>query len=225
MINPALNYSVLCILQYFYNETYLHQHGQQEHPYCESCERPFRSQNNLETHLKSSAHQPRTLVCPGRKCSKRFISGAALILHLESGACRSGMTRDRINRLAVQFDPTNVITNPARLLQGPDGYALPQKTITTIATSLAWNGRKFECFLCHREYQTLAALNQHLDSPAHDDEIYRCPRGWQGCGAEFRTLSALCQHVESEQCSIRRFNDPMQSVIGSMASALKGLIL
>ncbi|CCM05280.1 uncharacterized protein FIBRA_07492 [Fibroporia radiculosa] len=135
------------------------------------------------------------------------------------------MSRERINRLAVQYDTTNVITNPSRLIEGSGGYTLPERTVTTWATERSFNGTKYECFLCHREYRTLAALNQHLGSAAHDDDIYRCPRGWQGCGTEFRTLSGLCQHVEAERCGIRRFNDPMQSVITSMSSALRGLIL
>jgi len=120
---------------------------------------------------------------------------------------------------------SNIVTNPARLLGGPGAYALPERSVTSWSTSLSFNGRKYECFLCHKEFEALERLNQHLESPAHDEEIYRCPRGWQGCGKEFRTLSALCQHVESEKCGIRRFNDPMQKVVGSMASALKGLIL
>ncbi|KAF9807915.1 hypothetical protein IEO21_08032 [Rhodonia placenta] len=203
----------------------LDEHRADEHNCCVECARNFQSQQNLQTHLKSSAHRDRTLPCPGRKCTKRFISGAGLLLHLESGMCPSKLTRERINQLAVHYDRTNVITNASRLVAGPDGYAMPQPPVISIATSLSFNGQNYECFLCHREYKTLDRLNQHLSSPAHDDEIYRCPKAWDGCGAEFRTLSALCQHVESEQCGIRKFNDPMQNVMEKMSAALKGLLL
>ncbi|KAI0920684.1 hypothetical protein AcV5_010359 [Taiwanofungus camphoratus] len=202
----------------------LHEHNRQKHPYCTSCKRVFQSQNHLNTHLRSSIHQPLAYTCPGRKCGKSFVSTAALLLHFESGSCPSGVTRHSVDRFAIQNDSSRVITNPARLIRGPDGYAGP--TVTKMwATERAWNGNKYECFLCHREYRTLSALNQHLGSAAHADKIYRCPTRWNGCGTEFRTLSALCQHVESEQCGVRRFNDAMQNVLGSLSNGMRMLTL
>lgn len=203
----------------------LQQHRINKHNCCVPCNRYFASVQALRSHLQSSIHQPKSVLCPGHKCSKRCKTAAGLVNHLESGACRSGMNRARINALAVEFDKTNVITNRARLLSGSNGSCAPRPLITSIATSLSFNGRSYECFMCHRQFQTLDRLNQHLASPAHDDEIYRCPKAFQGCGKEFRVLSALCQHVESGKCGIRRFNAPMQKVIGSMSSALKGLLL
>ncbi|KZT03222.1 zinc finger protein, partial [Laetiporus sulphureus 93-53] len=93
------------------------------------------------------------------------------------------------------------------------------------ATSLSWNGSKFECVLCHKEFSHLGCLNQHLNSPAHDEEIYKCPRGWQGCGTEFCMLSALCHHVESEQCGVHRFNKAVQEMVGSLTSDMHCLTM
>lgn len=36
-------------------------------------------------------------------CSKLFVSVAAMILHLESGACVSGMNREQLNDLLLPF--------------------------------------------------------------------------------------------------------------------------
>ncbi|CCM05279.1 uncharacterized protein FIBRA_07491 [Fibroporia radiculosa] len=215
----------LCI-KFYDDHLTLQAHCREEHPlYCGTCRRWFKNESGLEGHLKSSIHQERTLACPGRLCTKLFLSGAGLVNHLESGACRSGVSRQQINCLAIQYDKNNIITNPARLIHGSDGYAAPESVVTIWATESAFNGRMYECLLCHREFRKLHSLNEHLGSPAHDEEIYRCPKDWQGCGAEFRTLSALCQHVESESCGIRRFKDPMENVIGSISGSMKKLVL
>ncbi|KAF9805514.1 hypothetical protein IEO21_09012 [Rhodonia placenta] len=203
-------------------------HGPQElvdhrvaaHHCCVNCNRLFKSHQSLQMHLKSSFHKERTVPCPGQGCTKLFLSGAGLVNHLESGACPSRTTRHHVNKLAVRYDETNIVTNASRLLTGPDGHMQPKLPVVSIATSLSFNGTQFECFLCHRAFKTLGRLNEHLASPAHDDEIYKCPALWDGCGAEFRTLSGLCQHVESETCGIRRFNRHMQNVISEVTTAV-----
>lgn len=208
---------------YFDKSLALIQHHRTQHRYCNICDLAFRDGEAIEAHNVSAEH---TLIsCPGRKCNRRFGSAAALISHLEFGACSSKMNRNKINQLAVDLDRTNVITNPLRLLRAPDGYAAPPHPIINIATELSFNGQAYECFLCHREFKKLEGLNQHLVSPVHEAAIYRCPQQWQGCNTEFRTLSGLCQHVEKQRCAVRRFNRPMQKVVESMASAMKGLVL
>lgn len=206
----------------FFNSAHgLHQHNSQSHYYCSDCRRLFHSDSNLQHHLRSTLHAGATVPCPGKKCNKMFVSGAALVLHLESGTCPSRITREQVNRVAAKYDKQHIITNPARMIAyGDNGGG---QSVTTWATERAWNGVRYECFLCHREYRTLESLNQHLASPAHEEKMYRCPRGYSGCGAEFKTLSALCQHVESEQCNIRRFNSKMQNYLGDLTSNMKRL--
>ena len=84
------------------------------------------------------------------------------------------------------------------------------------ATERAWNGLHYECYLCHRTFASLPALNQHLNSPRHEDDLYHCPTGLRGCGSEFRTLSGFCQHLESEQCGVHRFKDALNSYIDAI---------
>ncbi len=39
-----------------------------------------------------------------RGCEKSFVSDAGLLLHLESGACVSRMTRAKIDRIMAKYD-------------------------------------------------------------------------------------------------------------------------
>jgi Zinc-finger of C2H2 type/Zinc finger, C2H2 type len=163
--------------------------------------------------MNSKVHQSANFPCPGRDCGRSFISAGALTLHFESGKCPSGMTRDQLNRLVVRADTNHYITNPSRLLTGPQGWSEPPAPASMWATERSWNGSAYECFLCNSTYTSLVHLNQHLKSPRHQDKIYRCPKS--DCKVEFATLSGLCQHVEGGSCGVRRFRqvrDTMDSL-------------
>ncbi|KAH9969338.1 hypothetical protein BJV74DRAFT_737164, partial [Russula compacta] len=191
----------------------LQSHDRDVHTYCTECKRSFQSQSNLRSHLNSKLHRPTNVRCPGRGCNRAFVSAAALTLHFESGTCPSGMTRKQLDRLVVRVDTNNYITNPDRLLTGPLGQSQPPSTTRMWATDRSWNGGAYECFLCNATFQTLARLNLHLQSPRHEDKIYRCPKS--DCRTEFVTLSGLCQHVEGGSCGVnmfRRVQDVMESL-------------
>ncbi|KAF8148788.1 hypothetical protein K438DRAFT_1625326 [Mycena galopus ATCC 62051] len=134
--------------KFFQNELGLHEHYRQStfHHYCVPCKRLFQSASNLTSHQNSSLHRPKDVPCPGKGCGLAFVSRSALILHLESGSCRSGADRQTINRYT-----------------------------TYVASARAWNGMEYECYLCHAGYRTLASLNQHLASPRHQEKQYICP--------------------------------------------------
>lgn len=189
------------------------------HWYCEPCDRTFKSESNLESH--SSIHKSRAVKCPGSRCHDGFVSQSALFQHLEAGRCPSGMTRAKLNENVIRLDRNNLVTNPARLIRGPGIYSTT--TTTMWATDLSWNGDAYECFLCHKEFDALNHLNQHLASPKHQDKIYRCPN--QGrCGVEFTTLSALTQHVERDKCGVQRFR-AVQDAMAALSRGLKGLTM
>ena len=212
--------STLLPLQFFKNDNGLHEHRRQKHAdvYCAPCKRMFQNATNLRSHERSAVHQGRDVRCPMQNCGRAFVSRSALVVHLESGACASGMTRRMIDDLVRRLDTGGVITDPARMIgYGGDGGAAVQTEVR--ATARAWNGREFECCLCarYRGFATLARLNQHLASPAHADKVYRCPPLLSGCSAEFATLSGLVAHVESERCGVYRFKASMDRAIDSIA--------
>lgn len=76
--------------------------------------------------------------------------------------------------------------------------------VENIATERSWNGYGYECYLCHREFGSLTGLNQHLKSPAHEQNLYKCPN--RACGREYKLLSGLVQHFESESCGVMKFS-------------------
>ena len=219
----------------FTNEYGLQEHYRQSnfHYYCSPCKRLFQSESNLKSvyqyhrkfiytiftdrlplqHLNSSVHRPKDVVCPFKGCGKKFVSRSALVLHLEEGACRSGVDRTTINRYVRQYDTNNIITDPSRLLTS----GTTSDNTKYYASARSWNGYGYECYLCHNSYSSLVSLNQHLASPIHQDKIYICPAST--CRARFRTLSGLCQHIESEKCGVSKLKAvqyTMDSFFGQM---------
>ncbi len=185
----------------FVNEHGLKEHYRQSerHHYCFPCNTHFVNDHNLRQHLNSGIHRPKNTHCPFG-CGSSFISNSALVLHLEAGACSSGVNRNAVNRYVRQLDTNHVITDPSRLITGGSSG---NEEIEYYATDASWNGSGFECYLCHNVYSTLKGLNQHLASPRHQDKIYICPG--VNCRIHFSALSALCQHIESGRCDVLKF--------------------
>ena len=113
-----------------------------------------------------------------------------------------------------KLDRNNVITRPMITLPG-------YSNVETIATDRAWNGQAYECYLCAREFTSLNGLNNHIKSPVHEQNLYRCPK--MSCRREYKLLSGLVQHVESESCGVMRFGtvqsharSGIQNMVGRM---------
>lgn len=158
-------------------------------------------------HLRSRLHAGGAIKCIG--CSRTFPTISSMTLHLESGTCPSGATRQKVNETVRFHDRNNLITD--RLLTYSDS-----NDTETWATSAAWNGYAFACYFCHREFRSLQALNQHLKSPAHEQKLYHCPK----CSVKFNLFSGLVQHVESESCGISRFTD-VKNAMNRLTSSLR----
>ncbi|KAG2153536.1 uncharacterized protein EDB93DRAFT_222754 [Suillus bovinus] len=193
----------------------LHEHNRQKHAnvYCVPCKRLFQSPSNLHSHLNSSTHRPKDIICPFNGCDLGFTNKSALILHLESGSCRSGVNRRVVDNWVRANDRSNVITNPARLITAGE-----RANVKLIATEQSWNGEAYECVLCHSQFRTLMNLNRHLDSPRHQEKVYRCPLNT--CQKHFASLSGLCQHIESERCGVTKFRavqDAMNDLFAGVA--------
>jgi hypothetical protein len=89
-----------------------------------------------------------------------------------------------------------------------------------IASSASYNYNRscYECYLCHKGFEQLESLNQHLNSPVHKEKAYHCPG--RACGGEFSALAALFNHLESESCGTVRF-DAVQRNVGGILSGKK----
>lgn len=197
------------------------EHKDDNHWYCIPCKRLFKHEGALRGHQRSSIHQPKTISCPGRGCGKTFIERSHLLLHLESGTCSSGANRHLVDKHAVQMDRKNIITNRGKLIQYPDGSYSKPPTVEYWATEYSFNGRNYECALCHNEFSKLQHLNQHLQSPAHADKLYRCPPAGNGCNTQYPTLSALLQHIETSNCGIQRFRGRARDLVDDVTGKMR----
>lgn len=85
-------------------------HGPTE---CTECQREFPNQAALKKHQASVVHNPLSdLKCiASAKCKQEFHSPSALLHHLESGRCHSGLTRRELNRLVQKNDTDRLISS------------------------------------------------------------------------------------------------------------------
>ncbi|KAF9869302.1 hypothetical protein CkaCkLH20_13219 [Colletotrichum karsti] len=186
----------------FYEEGDLRQHEHEQHFKCNLCDRYFQNRNNLNQHLNSSIHRTSTIMCPF--CKKTCATATGLIHHLEHGSCPNApLNREKLYEAVRSRDPNGVLSKKLLEWNG---------TLTFTATEKTWNPkhRAYECYLCHRHFNKLEYLNQHLNSPAHKQNLYHCPN--RRCGKEFTTLAAVINHLESESCNYMRFNAVQQHV-------------
>ncbi|KAL9046034.1 MAG: hypothetical protein Q9206_007177, partial [Seirophora lacunosa] len=202
----------------FSSQAALDEHKDEEHPpnYCYGCKRRFPNLNNLNMsldtftngasarqHLKSSTHTGKNAKCPW--CPSKFTNLTGVCLHLESGACPSGINRQQIDQYCRQVDPDHFFTTK-QIGWHPDDDS--SSTTMPLATgSAAWDGSCYRCYLCPNGFRSVKALNQHLASPAHRRKIYHCPR----CRREYAALSGLVNHLESESCGRFRFEGGVQT--------------
>ena len=89
---------------------------------CYICQRTFAEKSDLKQHLRSIKHRPLSdIACVASdKCKRRFGSPSALLHHLESGTCCSGIDRHTVNNFVRDNDPERIISNgpvPQRFLE------------------------------------------------------------------------------------------------------------
>lgn len=173
-----------------------------ERHYCYDCAKTFQSENALRMHLNSSTHRGKNAACPF--CKTAFTSASGLSHHLETSSCprAKSLNYKTIFQAISERDCHGLLTN--KLLTCPDFDT------QNIASSAAWNGSGYECYLCHREYDTLQALNQHLSSLAHSGKLYHCPN--RSCNRQFGRLASFFNHLESESCNFVRFEKVQKHV-------------
>jgi len=169
-------------------EKHMDANGHWEH-WCKKCERKFSNKNSLDQHLKSRAHLGATIACPF--CKTGFVTASGLSHHLEGGSCPKAQSLDRqkIWQLVRKRDPSGFITK--NLLEFP-GYTLSQEwnprsawngygyecylchrafeesgSLTQHLKSPTHQQNVYHCpnrILCGKEFVSLAALFNHLES-------------------------------------------------------------
>ena len=113
-----------------------------------------------------------------------------MLIHLENNNCTS--TLAELDRLAATFpDWQHYVAAGCRtyLLTNRRDEQRP-----TLERRRA-DGR-LACSDCDLTFATEAGGEQHVASPAHNPQVFRCPT----CGNPFPVLSSLLRHAESVRC-------------------------
>ncbi|EMR67222.1 putative zinc finger protein [Eutypa lata UCREL1] len=165
------------------------------HHHCKDCDRTFGDYNRIKMHLNSRTHRRSEMGCPF--CKRAFVSATGLSHHLESGSCPKApsLDRDMVYKLVRSKDPNGIVSKKLIGWHGSSKYE---------ATGQAWNGSAWECYFCHRDFNTKTGLDQHLNSPIHQQNLYHCPNRMD-CGKDFKSLAGVMNHLESESCGFTRF--------------------
>ncbi|KAJ2982170.1 hypothetical protein NUW58_g6499 [Xylaria curta] len=179
------------------------EHEHDDHNYCSECQRTFASRNNLRMHLNSRIHCDYQIQCPF--CKKSHPTATGVAYHLESGSCpnAAGLNRDTLYKFVRNKDPGGIITKNLIGWSGEKQYEANDR-------SYNYSRQGWECYLCNRLFGSLPSLNQHLNSPTHQQSLYHCPN--RGCRGDFKTLAAIINHLESESCGYIRFEKVQQGI-------------
>lgn len=187
---------------------------------CEECEREFKDEKGLEQHLLSVIHKPLSdFKCFGdRRCTKRFTSPSAWLHHLESGACRSKITRAKLNTAVQSSDISQLITGGSHqeyaILQGADVSGEVSTTGSVILTPVTGDGFDESPFwpaspasqsgMLTPGSESLQCLSATLP-PAIKLLCPLCPIGRK----PFKSLEALSNHLASPAHSPKLFHCPL----------------
>jgi len=194
--------------------------AQQVGPYCNECDRDFKTVKGLRQHEKSLVHKPLSnITCPAsERCNRRFISPSAMVSHLESGACRSGLNRVEINKLISRYDDTGLLMHSdtsipagARSLatsSSSDGIMTPDTTISssTLSMSSIWT--------------PISTPTSSQGTPLLFPIISRhhCPLCPQQ--RSFNSMQALQSHILSPAHAPKIFHCPVQLVPNKLPKAV-----
>lgn len=143
-------------------------------------------------------------------CCANYNAASGVAHHLERGRCPNApLDRDTLYQEVKKRDPDGLITNQ---------FLKWEPTVHYQATELAFSSYygEYECYICHDLFPYLSSLNQHLDSPRHQRDLYHCPN--RSCLREFTTLAGLINHLESESCRFMRFQAVQNGIRGLFSS-------
>ena len=182
---------------------------------CKECERDFANETALNQHLSSVVHHPLSnITCPGdKRCKKRFTSPSALVHHLESGACRSRITRKSLNAIIQSNDVDQLIHNGSKEEDTPslywdDGASMSSfggAPIMTPKTDRSIASTPLSMPLLSGLLTPTASSSDYYASSFAPKSSPSCPL----CLKKFRSLRALQDHMSSPAHESKIFHCPL----------------
>ncbi len=191
---------------------------------CKICNRKFQSPQALQQHCNSVKHKPLSaLTCPmSKRCPGKFAAPSALLHHLESGKCRSGIDRDDIYHQIQLHDKDKRIHNiptltPSTSTASPLHSHTPPLQ-TTVEMSIEWsqalsrlpsNIAQDRCYMgsVSQGMSPLAKGSVNGVGAASALQCPFCPK----TSKKFATKQALQQHIESPAHGDKLYHCPIST--------------
>ncbi|UKZ74263.1 hypothetical protein TrVFT333_001925 [Trichoderma virens FT-333] len=193
----------------------------------EYCHRTFKDRKALRQHLKSVVHHPiwkmpcMAAKIGGVECNAYFSSPSAMVAHLEKGKCRSGMDRQKLNRLLFPQDNENRITNSSSTSEASGWVILDaeqESVCSGVMTPTTDSGEDAILAPSSSQLDSMSLAGKEtaiLDSSAVEstctelpaDRVYMCLY-CPGSERRFDGKASLEQHMISVAHASRMFNYP-----------------
>jgi hypothetical protein len=191
---------------------------------CTKCRRKFPCSQSLQQHCASLRHKPLSrLECPiGTNCRGSFLSPSALLQHLESGMCSSGMQREEVHQIVESCDLGILSHSPSTSLSSTVSGFQAYTTVGSTSWALASDAGSEWSMLTpspscvsadesSEQWSLLEGsepqLRDHLSLASMTAQALRCPM-CPSKRAEFLTLHSLQQHMQSPAHSPKVYKCP-----------------
>jgi hypothetical protein len=105
-----------------------------------------------------------------------FKSASGIAFHLESG-CHQ-ISRHEVTAAVNAMEISPNISSKPMLIEASPTQALDTVAVPSFIFALpsSFNGRIYQCHICYKTFRNLYSLTGHLNSPAHDENEFRCPK-------------------------------------------------
>lgn len=115
-----------------------------------------------------------------------------MLIHLESGRCKTSVEAMDAYAAKCYQRRKYVVKGYGNFLR----YRKRARLRAKRSSSPSSENNAWEYGTYQKQFPSKAGLSNHLASPIHDPEPFKCPC----CGQRFSIISALVQHVESNRC-------------------------
>ncbi|KAH7053253.1 hypothetical protein B0J12DRAFT_571509, partial [Macrophomina phaseolina] len=125
-----------------------------------------------------------TAACPF--CNTGCATASGLFRHSERNSCSRApnLNRETILCMIRDHDPHGIITNKQVEWDKENKSQL-------LGNRACVNSFNWKCSMCHSMFNTIKALNSHLNSPIHKQKVYHCPNSKRKCRRQLVNLAGL----------------------------------